>query len=263
MAVVGTNNWTAIAYGNGKYVAAGTNGYATTSADGVNWTRPKQIQTVTGSFRDIAYCNNEFIAVGQSSKIAFSTDGETWSVSEVSTSSYDLSNITYGHGIYVISTNDYCLCFVSNDKSNWTSQCIYSPSYGINKLKFFNGKFIAVGGSSSTYGLSAISIDCVDWTVSTDIQRTFIDVAYAEGIFVAVGHLGSILTSKDGMNWTFKDTNNTWKAITYVREHFIIVGTNGYISSSTDGETWTTPAQVKDASGGVITNHLFGIVAMP
>lgn len=43
MAVVGTNGWNAIAYGNGKYVAVGANGYVTTSTDGVNWTTPKQI----------------------------------------------------------------------------------------------------------------------------------------------------------------------------------------------------------------------------
>ena len=43
MAVVGTNDWHAIAYGNGKYVAVGDNGYVTTSTDGVNWTTPKQI----------------------------------------------------------------------------------------------------------------------------------------------------------------------------------------------------------------------------
>ena len=31
MAVVGTNGWNAIAYGNGKYVAVGANGYVTNS----------------------------------------------------------------------------------------------------------------------------------------------------------------------------------------------------------------------------------------
>ena len=43
MAVVGTNSWNAIAYGNGKYVAVGSSGYVTTSTDGINWTTPKQI----------------------------------------------------------------------------------------------------------------------------------------------------------------------------------------------------------------------------
>ena len=38
MAVVGTNGWNAIAYGNGKYVAVGQKGYVTTSTDGINWT---------------------------------------------------------------------------------------------------------------------------------------------------------------------------------------------------------------------------------
>lgn len=43
---VGTNTWYAISYGNGVYVAIGSdtqNGYITRSTDGTNWTSPLKI----------------------------------------------------------------------------------------------------------------------------------------------------------------------------------------------------------------------------
>ena len=49
MAVVGTNMWNAIAYGNGKYIAVGDSGYVTTSIDGVNWTTPIRPDAISKS----------------------------------------------------------------------------------------------------------------------------------------------------------------------------------------------------------------------
>lgn len=75
MAVVGTNSWNAIAYGNGKYVAVGSSGYVTTSTDGINWTTPKQIAGSSYTWNGIIYANGKFVACGQYSYIAVSTDG--------------------------------------------------------------------------------------------------------------------------------------------------------------------------------------------
>ena len=57
MAVVGTNNWNAIAYGNGKYVAVGASGYVTTSTDGKTWTTPTKIAEFSYTWNDIIYAN--------------------------------------------------------------------------------------------------------------------------------------------------------------------------------------------------------------
>lgn len=63
MAVVGTNRWNAIAYGNGKYVAVGASGYVTTSTDGINWTTPTKAGTEEWS--SVAFGNGKFVAVGR------------------------------------------------------------------------------------------------------------------------------------------------------------------------------------------------------
>ena len=83
MAVVGTNSWNAIAYGNGKYVAVGSSGYVTTSTDGINWTTPKQIAGSSYTWNGIIYANGKFVACGQYSYIAVSTDGTNWTTYKV------------------------------------------------------------------------------------------------------------------------------------------------------------------------------------
>lgn len=59
--IVGTNAWFDIAFGNGKYVAVGDNGYISTSTNGTSWTTPKQVGTTRWS--KIAYGNGKFFAI--------------------------------------------------------------------------------------------------------------------------------------------------------------------------------------------------------
>lgn len=96
MAVVGTNGWNAIAYGNGKYVAVGANGYVTTSTDGVNWTTPKQIAGSSYTWNGIIYANGKFVVCGQYSYIAVSTDGTNWTTYVDSSATYNWADIAYG-----------------------------------------------------------------------------------------------------------------------------------------------------------------------
>ena len=75
MAVVGSANWYAIAYGNGKYVAISSDGYATTSTNGSTWTTPKQV--TPNSLFNIIFADGKFVAVGYKT-VMYSTDGDTW-----------------------------------------------------------------------------------------------------------------------------------------------------------------------------------------
>ncbi len=93
-------------------------------------------------------------------------------------------------------------------------------------------------------------------------------VTYGNGIFVAVGEGGTILTSPDGVTWTPRAsevTSHPWpydfspfqvrsqlQAVTYGNGTFVVVGENGTILTSQDGMTWT-----KEVSG--ITCTLYGV----
>ena len=103
MAVVGTNNWNAIAYGNGKYVAVGASGYVTTSTDGKTWTTPTKIAEFSYTWNDIIYANGKFVVCGSYSYIAVSTNGTNWTTYKVDSSAkYHWNGIAYGNGKFVV-----------------------------------------------------------------------------------------------------------------------------------------------------------------
>ena len=67
-------------------------------------------------------------------------------------------------------------------------------------------------------------------------------VAYGNGLFVAVGPAGLILTSSNGITWTAQastTTNYDFSDIVYGDGKFVAVGGAGLINVSTDGITWT------------------------
>jgi hypothetical protein len=58
-------------------------------------------------------------------------------------------------------------------------------------------------------------------------------VAYGNGLFVAVGGNGTILTSRDGVNWTEQTSrSNTLNSVTYGKGLFVAVGDGGTILTS-------------------------------
>ncbi|NPA72046.1 MAG: hypothetical protein GXO35_04380, partial [Gammaproteobacteria bacterium] len=69
----------------------------------------------------------------------------------------------------------------------------------------------------------------------------FNNITYGDGLYVAVGNVGAILTSWNGEEWTLQDsgTNSALLGITYGNDTFIAVGEHGTILTSPDGENWT------------------------
>jgi hypothetical protein len=74
-------------------------------------------------------------------------------------------------------------------------------------------------------------------------------VTYGNGLFVAVGNKGTILTSPNGTTWTESNSGTTGDlvlySVTYGNGLFVAVGWNftsltGTVLTSPDGSTWTT-----------------------
>ncbi len=65
--------------------------------------------------------------------------------------------------------------------------------------------------------------------------------AYGNGLFVAAGDAGTLVTSPDGVSWTMAepDTLASLYGITYGNNLFVAVGDGGTILTSGDGVTWT------------------------
>jgi hypothetical protein len=75
-------------------------------------------------------------------------------------------------------------------------------------------------------------------------------VCHGQGLFVAVGQGGTILTSSTGEIWNAQSSGTTaWLlSVTHGNGVFVAVGTDGVLLSSSDGMTWTT------RESGVITH---------
>jgi len=96
-----------------------------------------------------------------------------------------------------------------------------------------------------TYGKGLIltSLDSENWTVrASGTLMPLADIEFGNGIFVAVGARGTIVTgSKDGATWTLRQsgvTSDLW-AIKRAKGIFVAVGSAGTVITSPDGYTWT------------------------
>jgi subtilisin-like proprotein convertase family protein len=73
------------------------------------------------------------------------------------------------------------------------------------------------------------------------ISLDLFGLVYGHGIFVAVGDLGAILISSDGITWTNQSvaSANVIHGVTYGNGTFVAVGKLGLILTSPDGVAWT------------------------
>ena len=98
------------------------------------------------------------------------------------------------------------------------------------------------------------------WTHShTGVQEEFLDVVWGEGLFVAVGRKGYLITSPDGIQWTRRSsgTAQDLEGIAWNGETYVGMG-NGFgaaysgseyvFVTSPDGESWTTHTRERIAS---------------
>jgi len=59
-------------------------------------------------------------------------------------------------------------------------------------------------------------------------------ICYGNGLFVAVGRLGDVMTSPDGINWTRRTgaVSNNLRGVCYGNGIFVVVGSGGDVMTS-------------------------------
>ena len=235
----------AVAYGGGRFVAAGDVGAMAYSTDGAKWTAVTgsaawdytdasrgDTYTNTAGIYAVAYGNKRFVAVGDRGKIAYSDDGAHWTAAADSAFpatytngdwelSYAIYGIAYGGGKWVAGGDYGYMAYSADNGAHWTA--VEDSPFGGNTIfaiAYGGGKFVAGG----TVGKIAYSKDGVNWTAAADnaIRQyatvnngmwvpSIFAVAYGGGKFVAVGGLGSIAHSKDGATWTAAADSAIWE----------------------------------------------------
>lgn len=106
-----------------------------------------------------------------------------------------------------------------------------------------------------------------NWHVRNSVPGgyTLNAVAYGNGMFVAVGRQGTILSSPDGTTWTpqTSGTSATFHGVTHGNDLFVAVGDAGTIFTSPDGKSWTAQTSGTGLSLDSVTygNGIFVVVS--
>lgn len=104
-------------------------------------------------------------------------------------------------------------------------------------------------GSLSTGNL--LKIDINNEIMAVVGSKDWRDIAYGNGIYVAVGLDGYTAYSTDGENWTRKTVGaDSWYGISFGDGKFVAVGKSRKITTTTDGKTWTTVKQIGTSAMG-------------
>ena len=243
------NQWMAVAYGAGTFVAVSNTGTerVMTSSDGTNWTLRSSAVAAAGNWTNIEYDNGRFIALGTSTgtnRVMTSLDGITWTAGTMS--AYNWEGVGYGASKYVaLNANTPTTAYTSTDGLTWASTAGI-PSGNWSEIAFGNGRFAA--GAISGTNRMMYSSDGTTWTVSTLTNGSFSgisDVIYAGGKFVASANssTNNVLTSSDGITWTAVtvpelSVGATLNSLEYTGVFYVGVG-NNRIMTSPDAITWT------------------------
>ena len=189
------NDWVSVAYGNEKFVAIGATGSTMTSSDGITWTLGRAADSFT--WTAITYGNEKFVAVGAGTLVMTSTDGVSWTAG--TRSSQNLLSIAFGNDRFIASGENSNL-FSSLDGLTWSNAISTGAGAAyFHGITYGNGVFVVVGRNPSSYageaGKVVTSPDGVSWTANVTPIANYANyewrsVAYANGLFVAVGQEG-------------------------------------------------------------------------
>jgi len=103
----------------------------------------------------------------------------------------------------------------------------------------------------SQAGQGADPLDSWTWRNPLPTANNLYGIAYGNGLFVAVGASGTIITSNDGLNWTLRHLGPSpvsLSGVAYGNGQFVAVGNSvtdgtGAVLTSTDGINWVQHAQ--------------------
>lgn len=228
------SNFRGIAYGQGRYVAVGSNGAlyscvynglasatSTGCPNGAGWTAEtlpaasSSTPSPSNDLNSIAYNSytGQFVAVGAAGTIMKGVYSST------------TKSITWTNAYYN------------------TSSTTTLPN--LNSVIAVGTGYVAVGASGTLItgatSSSTSTYDTLGWTVQTSpTTKDLYSVSYLNSTYVLTGAGGTLLTGSIG-SWSTRTSGVTTDlyGAAYGASTYLVVGTNGTLLSSTDLATWT------------------------
>src|ERR1041385_481478 len=122
--------------------------------------------------------------------------------------------------------------------------------FSVGQIVLLLGLFVA-SVPTATFGATW------HWRNPVPTANTLQSVAFGNGKFVAVGEVGEVLISDDGVQWDEQpmDTLGLINRVVFAGGQFVAVGDNGLIATSPDGFSWASQAS---GSTNSLTDIAFG-----
>jgi len=184
-----------------RYVAVGDSGAIVSSDDGINWV-PRTSPT-NAALKAVTYGGSLFVAVGAFGTIVTSSNGIDWT-REITPSPdyYDLNDIAYGKGLFVVATDRDLATVISRDGHHWNLGHFSGTSKHTRGITFANNQFALVANDGAVW----FSDDGIAWFYrNTGIFHdgdNLRAITYAHGLWTIVGNNGIILTSTNSFEWS-------------------------------------------------------------
>jgi hypothetical protein len=158
---------TALAYGNGLYLAGLATTALLTSTDGITWT-PRTSGVPTAQMNSLAYGAGVYVGVGAGGFIVTSTDAITWT-SRTSGTASPLLQVIYGNGFFVAG-GDGGVLRTSTDGITWTvrQSGLTAVNTNISGLTYTTGLYVYI--AAAYVGTSTDSLTLKSSTYDTTTQ---------------------------------------------------------------------------------------------
>lgn len=248
-------NWEAVAYGDGKFVAVASSGSGNrvmTSVNGTYWTSRNSASD--SNWQSITYADNMFVAVG-SNAVMTSPDGIEWTSRTAPAGEWQ-SVINCGGLFVATATWGTNYVMTSSNGIDWT---VRTPAYGWSHDAVACSASVPRFVSMSQFGRAWSSADGMSgWSQQNpgaivDIRT----VVFGGGKFTWLEYSTNTgnrygASSTNGLNWSaYMAPANQWRNITYGGGKFVAVaegGSNARSAYSTDGISWTLGSGIPNNS---------------
>ena len=150
----GETNLQTAAFGDGKWLVAGTNGQISITTNLDDWTAVSSGFSLT-SINSVVYANNLWVAVGNSGKIRTSSNATSWTSRTSNFGSTNINSVAFGNSLW-IAAGDAGKLSTSTDGTSWTAR---TTNFGSNIYEVaYGNRWVIVGDrlhvQSSTNGSS-------------------------------------------------------------------------------------------------------------
>ena len=275
MAKVKNTEWNKIAYGNGVYVAVGSNATdsnAAYSTDGINWI---PVNTTVYTIRSLCYGNGKFIAwamgihehaSNSDGFLGSSVDGKKWNFTKLG---YYIdgqkSDIIFAENKFVACGRNKLVEY-STDGINWNSVIVTDYSRAYTKIVYGNGIYACFGLNNTqiTYSMSSTGLNG-DWTSGDLTEHSvfyLVDIVFDGEKFVLLCS-DEIYTSTDLKTFTkiVSFYFGRIKALSYKNGLYVAVGKNdsnenAYLAYSFDLTNWISMNPIIDSENITITDSI-------